>query len=83
MDEKVKDKISAEDKEVITKGSEETLKWLESNQDASAEEMDAKKKALEEKFQPIMMKVYQQGGGMPGGMEGGMPGGMPGGGMPG
>merc|ERR1712170_222024 len=57
--------------------------WLDSHQDASAEEFDAKYKELEGVFQPIMTQVYQSMGGQPG--AGGMPGGMPGGmgGMPG
>merc|ERR1711963_564617 len=60
--------------------SDDGLQFLESNPDASAEEMEAKQKELEGKFNPIMMKVYQAAGGAPGGMPGGMPGGP--GGMP-
>jgi len=67
--------VTAEDKELITKESEDTIKWIENNPNATYEELETKRKSLEEKFQPIMMKLYQQGGGMPGG--------MPGGGMPG
>ena len=81
-DEKLKDKFSDEDKKTIEDTSAEGLQYLESNQDASAEEYEAKQKELEAKFNPIMMKVYQAAGGAPGGMPGGM-GGMPGaGGMP-
>ena len=84
-DEKLKDKFSDEDKKTIEDTSAEGLQYLESNQDASAEEYEAKQKELEAKFNPIMMKVYQAAGGAPGGM-GGMPGagGMPpgAGGMP-
>ena len=48
---------------------------------ATADELNAKQKELEAKFNTIMMKVYQAAGGAPG--AGGMPGGMPGaGGMP-
>merc|ERR1711997_997002 len=79
-DEKLKDKFSDEDKKTIEDTSAEGLQFLESNQDASAEEYEAKQKELEAKYNPIMMKVYQAAGGAPGG---GMPGGMPGGGMPG
>merc|ERR1712110_285728 len=90
-DEKLKDKFSDEDKKTIEDTSAEGLQFLESNQDASAEEYEAKQKELEAKFNPIMMKVYQAAGGAPGGMPGGMPGGgmpdmgaggMPGGGAP-
>merc|ERR1712178_482554 len=81
-DEKLKDKFSDEDKKTIEDTAAEGLQWLEGNGEASAEEMEAKQKELEAKFNPIMMKVYQAAGGAPGGMPGGM-GGMPGaGGMP-
>merc|ERR1712138_329708 len=53
-DEKLKDKVKPEDKETITKAAEDTLKWMEGNQDASAEEYESKRKELEEKFNPIM-----------------------------
>merc|ERR1711997_59294 len=80
-DEKLKDKFSDEDKKTIEETSAEGLQYLESNQDAAAEEYEAKQKELEAKFNPIMMKVYQATGGAPGGMPGGMGGGgMPGGG---
>merc|ERR1712054_186420 len=54
--------------------SAEGLQWLEGNADADADAMDGKKKELEGKFNPIMMRVYQKtgGAGMPG--AGGMPG---------
>merc|ERR1711924_92067 len=78
-----KDKISDEDKETIEKKITETTEWLDANGLAEKEEFEDKMKELEGVCNPIMMKVYQQGG-MPGG-EGGMPdmggmGGMPGGG---
>ena len=79
-DDKLKDKISEEDKKTVEDISKDGLQFLESNPDASAEEMEAKQKELEGKFNPIMMKVYQAAGGAPGGMPGGMPGGP--GGMP-
>ena len=72
-DEKLKDKFSDEDKKTIEETSAEGLQYLESNQDASAEEYEAKQKELEAKFNPIMMRVYQQTGAAPGGMPGGMP----------
>merc|ERR1711881_773326 len=45
-DEKLKDKIKPEDKEMITKMAEDTIKWLESNADASYEELESKRKEL-------------------------------------
>merc|ERR1711976_973788 len=84
-DDKLKEHFENDDKTKIDEACKEHQAWLDANQDASAEEYDAKYKELETLFQPIMTKVYQKTGGagqggMPGGM-GGMPGGM--GGMPG
>jgi len=57
---------------------------LEGNPEADADAIAGKQKELESKFNPIMMRVYQQtgGAGMPGmgGMPGGPMGGAPGGG---
>ena len=98
-DEKLKDKISEEDKTTILDKVKETLKWLETHQEENKEEYSTQKKELEDIVHPIMTKIYKAegGGGMPGGMQmpgmpggmqmPGMPGGMPGGmqmpGMPG
>merc|ERR1711968_46695 len=83
-EEKLKEAFTDEDKTTIESTADEGLQWLEGNQDAEADVIEGKKKELEAKFNPIMMRVYQAtgGAGMPG--AGGMPGGgMPGGGMPG
>jgi len=84
-DEKLKDKISAEEKETIVKKCDEIMKWLDANQLAEKEEFDDKQKELEGVCNPIITKLYQGAGGMPdmGGMGGGMPGGFPGGAAPG
>jgi len=79
-DEKVKDKVSEEDKTAIITKCKETLEWLDANQEASKDEFDSKQKELESVCAPIITKLYQAAGGPPGGMPGG---GMPGGGMPG
>merc|ERR1740138_824210 len=87
-EEKLKEAFTDEDKTTIQSTVDEGLQWLEGNQEAEADVIEGKKKELEAKFNPIMMRVYQAtgGAGMPGGMGGmpggGMPGGM-GGGMPG
>lgn len=73
-DEKLKEKFTEDDKKTIEDTSAEGLRWLEGNQNAEAEEIEAKQKELEAKFNPIMMRVYQAAGGA------GMP---PGAGMPG
>ena len=77
-DEKLKEKFTAEDKTLIEDASKEGLQWLEANNMAEPEEIEAKQKEIEAKYNPIMMRVYQEAGGAPGGMPGGM-GGMPGG----
>jgi len=82
-DEKVKDKISEDDKKKASEAIDEALKWLEGNQLAEKEEFEHKRKEIEGICTPIMTAMYSQGGGMggmPGGMPEGMPGGMPGGG---
>lgn len=74
-DEKMKDKISEDDKKKLLDKVEETIKWLDTNQLAEKEEFEHKQKELEGVCNPIITKLYQAGGGMPGGMPGGFPGG--------
>ena len=84
-DEKLKDKISAEDKEAITEKCGEVISWMDSNQVAEKEEFEHQQKELEGVCMPIITKMYQAAGGAPGGTPGGPPGGMPSdmpGGMP-
>jgi len=79
-DEKLRDKFSSDDKSKVEEKAEETVKWLETNPNAQAEEYEKKQKELEEVFNPIISKVYQAAGAGAGG-DGGMPdmGGFPGG----
>merc|ERR1711981_672874 len=82
-DDKLKDKLSDEDKEAITKKCSEVISWLDANQTAEKDEFEHQQKELEKVCMPIITKLYQSAGGVPeGGMPGGMPGGM-GGGAPG
>merc|ERR1711997_923488 len=83
-DEKVKDKISEDDKKAILDKCDETIKWLDANQLAEVEEFNDKQKEVEAVCNPIITKMYQAAGGAPGGMPdmGGM-GGAPGGAAPG
>lgn len=67
-DEKTKDKVTSEDKETLEKAIEETTKWVETNENASTEEFEAKNKELEGIAQPIIMKIYQDAGAPGGGM---------------
>ncbi len=70
-EEKLKDKFSEEEKTKVNEMTDEALKWANDHPAASKEEIDAKIKELEAVFNPIMMRVYQETGGMPG--QGGMP----------
>jgi len=74
-DDKMKDKISEGDKTTIIDKCKETLEWMDSNQDSSKDEFEAKQKEIESVCAPIITKLYQGAGGMPGGAGGpGMPG---------
>jgi L1 cell adhesion molecule like protein len=73
-DEQIAGKLSAEDKQKVTDAVNESLRWLESNQEASKDEYESRQKELESTCHPIFAKMHQQGGSA--GM-GGMPGGMP------
>jgi len=82
-DEKMADKISADDKSKVMDAITSTTSWLDSNQSAEKEEFEEKQKALEAIVMPILQNLSGGAGGAPGGMPdmGGM-GGMPGGGAP-
>jgi len=71
-DEKLKDKISEDDKKVIIDKCKDVISWLDANQLAEKEEFEHKQKELEGICNPIITKLYQ-GGAAPGGMPGGMP----------
>ena len=77
-DEKVAGKIEAGDKLILEAKIEETVKWLDANQEGNKEEFEHHQKELEKVANPIMMKMYQAAGGAPGEMPG-----MPGAGGPG
>merc|ERR1712212_69857 len=68
-DDKVKDKISADEVKAICDACDEAIKWLDNNQTAEKDEFQHQKKELEKVCTPIITKMYQgAGGGMPGGM---------------
>merc|ERR1711931_438176 len=76
-DDKVKDKISEEDKQTILDRCKETLAWMDGNSSATKDEYEHQQKELEKVCSPIITKMYQAAGGDAGGMPGGgMPGGM-------
>uniref|UniRef100_H2LKZ3 Heat shock protein family A (Hsp70) member 8b n=1 Tax=Oryzias latipes TaxID=8090 RepID=H2LKZ3_ORYLA len=77
-EEKLKDKISEDDRKKILDKCNEVISWLDRNQSAEKEEFEHQQKELEKVCNPIMTKLYQGAGGMPGG-----PGGFPGAGAAG
>merc|ERR1712107_373662 len=76
-DESLKAKISEEKKKTIITKCDEALKWLESNQLGEVDEFQDKQKELEAVCNPIISKLYQQGGAPGGTMPNGMLNGMP------
>merc|ERR1712061_478180 len=75
-EENLKEKISEDEKRTITSKCDEALKWLDSNQLAEVEEFQDKQKEVEAVCNPIISKLYQQGGAPGGGMHNGMPNGI-------
>ncbi|XP_031551335.1 heat shock cognate 71 kDa protein [Actinia tenebrosa] len=80
-DEKLKDKISEEDKTKILDKCKEVIEWLDHNQTAEKDEFEHQQKELEGVCNPIITKLYQGAGGAP--PPGGFPGAAPGGAAPG
>jgi L1 cell adhesion molecule like protein len=77
-DDKIKDKITEDERKKVLDKCNETISWLDGNQSAEKEEYEHHQKDLEKVFNPVITKIYGgAGGGMPG--AGGMPGGFPGG----
>jgi len=71
-EENIKTKLDESDRKMVDEKIEEMIQWLSQNENAEKSEFEAKNKEMEAVCNPIMMKLYQQGG------AGGMPGGMPG-----
>ena len=67
--EKIKEKLSDEEREKIEKEVQGTLAWLDSNQLAEVEEFEHKLKELEEVCNPVIAHMYQQGAGGAAGSE--------------
>jgi len=70
-EEKLKDKFSETEKTELNEAIDKALKWMNDTPAAEKEEYEGRVKELEAKFNPIMMRVYQEAGGQPG--QGGMP----------
>jgi len=63
--EKLGGKLSDDEQSKIEEVINEKISWLEENQDASAEDLKAQKKEMEDIVQPIIAKLYQGAGGPP------------------
>ena len=61
--EKLGGKLSADEKEKITKAVEDGIDWLEGHQEAESEEYKTQKKEVEDIVSPIISKLYQGAGG--------------------
>ena len=75
-DEKVKSKISDDDRKKVTEACDDAIKWLDSNQLGEKDEFDHKQKEVEKVCAPIITKLYGGAGGAP------PPGAAPGGNNP-
>ncbi|CAM4572711.1 heat shock-related 70 kDa protein 2 [Lepidochelys kempii] len=69
-DEKLKGKISDQDKQKVLDKCQEVVTWLDRNQMAEKEEYEHKQKELEKLCNPIVTKLYQGGAAPPGGAGG-------------
>ncbi|CAO2586681.1 Heat shock-related 70 kDa protein 2 [Lemmus lemmus] len=70
-DEKLRGKISEQDKNKILDKCQEVINWLDRNQMAEKDEYEHKQKELERVCNPIISKLYQGGPGGGGGSSGG------------
>ncbi|KFV91697.1 heat shock-related 70 kDa protein 2 [Calonectris borealis] len=70
-DEKLKGKISDQDKQRVLDKCREVVSWLDRNQMAEKEEYEHKQKELEKLCNPIVTKLYQGAGGAGAGGSGG------------
>ncbi|TPX70330.1 hypothetical protein SpCBS45565_g01714 [Spizellomyces sp. 'palustris'] len=70
-DEQVAGKLDSADKEKMKQWVDEAIQWLDRNSEASTEEYKDRQKELENQVNPIMMKMYGQGGAPAGGFPSG------------
>jgi len=57
----LKDKIAEEDRNTLNEAVDGATKWLQEHPDASAQELEDKRKELESVVNPVMVKLYSQG----------------------
>ncbi|KAL7074077.1 hypothetical protein ACQ4LE_006716 [Meloidogyne hapla] len=81
--EKLGGKLSDDEKKTIETAVDQVISWLDTNREATVEELEERKKDFESKVQPIITKLYAAGGGPggapPPGYDGGAGGPPPGG----
>ena len=68
-EDKIKDKLSDDDKETLEEVVKTTTEWIDENSQAGKEEFDEKQKEVEKTVNPIMSKLYAAGGAGGGGGE--------------
>merc|ERR1711968_3289 len=68
-EDKIKDKLSDEDKETLEEVVKTTTEWIDENASTDKDEFDEKQKEVEKTVNPIMSKLYAAGGA--GGGDGG------------
>merc|ERR1712096_326399 len=73
VEEAEKYKADDEAQKTIESKCGETLDWMDKNMMAEKDEFEAMLKEIQAVCDPIMMKVHQQGGGMPSDMPGAGP----------
>ncbi len=61
-EDKIKDKLSDDDKETLEEVVKTTTEWIDENSQAGKEEFDEKQKEVEKTVNPIMSKLYAAGG---------------------
>ena len=64
-EEKLKSVASEEELKTVGERVEQVLQWLEDNYEAEKDRIEEQRKGLEELYNPIITKAYQQGGGVP------------------
>jgi len=57
--EEAKDKLDVADKDILLAKVDETILWLDANQQADKEEFEAKQAELQSVSSPIMTKLHQ------------------------
>lgn len=61
-DDNLKSKFKDDERNQLLRQVEETTKWIDSHPNVEAQEYESMQKKLEDLFNPVMTKIYQQGG---------------------